>query len=40
MKKRPVAVVPKRHPELKRAATIGLALFAAGVMALIYVRTL
>ena len=30
----------KSRRELKRAAAVGLALFAAGVMALIYLRTL
>ena len=40
MKTRPPPPAPKDRRELKRAATIGLALFAAGVMALIYARTL
>jgi len=30
----------KARREFKRAASLGLALFAAGVMALIYIRTL
>jgi hypothetical protein len=30
----------KTRRELKRAATVGLALFAAGLVALIYLRTL
>jgi hypothetical protein len=40
MKKHIAAPDPKIRREFKRAASVGLALFAAGVMALIYVRTL
>ena len=40
MKKRTPAPDLKTRREFKRAATLGLALFAAGVEALIYVRTL
>ena len=40
MKKRPSAPELKARRELRRAAGLGLALFAAGVMALLYVRTL
>ena len=39
MKTRTPAPDPKSRRDLKRAAGIGLALFAAGVMALPYLRT-
>jgi len=40
MIKRTPAPDPKIRREFKRTATLGLALFAAGVMTLIYLRTL
>lgn len=38
--KKHIAPDPKQRREFKRTASLGLALFAVGVMALIYVRTL
>jgi len=40
MKPRPPAPDPKARREFKRSVGLGLALFAAGLMALIYLRTL
>jgi hypothetical protein len=40
MARRPKSDELKSRRELKRAASVGLALFAAGLLALIYMRTL